>query len=258
MNRPRAAVATIVLAAVVAGAGAVLAHATAPGKNGRIVFVGPSPNRLWVINPDGTGMRKLTITKGPRLSDKHPDWSPDGSKIAFERCAESANLPRPWTINPDGTGLKRLGPAGDDRAMPAVAPNGKLIAYSRGWGPVENGWIKFNDIFVMNASGGASRQVTHVTTSSPFSAGAVNPMWAPNGKRLVFEVENSPRRRSGQPQSALRRQRRRFRAAPAHRLESQRLRPRLVARRQARSSSVRCQVGSSTATSTRSTPTVAT
>lgn len=190
MNRRRTAVATVVVTAVVAGVGAALAHATGPGKNGSIVFVGPSPNRLWVIDPDGTGLRQLTVTKGPRLSDKHPDWSPDGSKIAFERCEQTCQV---WTINPDGTGLKRLGPAGDDRAMPAWAPTGKLIAFSRGWGPVENDWIKFNDIFVMNAGGGGSRQVTHVTTSSPFSAGAVNPMWAPDGKRLVFEVQNSPR-----------------------------------------------------------------
>ncbi len=63
LNRPRAALATVVLTAAVAGTAAVLAHATIPPKNGKIVFVGPSPNRLWMINPDGTGLRKLTRTK---------------------------------------------------------------------------------------------------------------------------------------------------------------------------------------------------
>jgi TolB protein len=193
MNRPRAVVATIVLVAGVAGAVAALAHATVPGKNGKIVFVGPSPNRLWVINPDGTGLRKLTTTKGGQLNDEHPDWSPDGSKIAFERCEQ---LCRVWTIKADGTGLKRLGPAGDERAMPNWAPNGKEIAVSGFWGGVVNDQIKFAEIFVMNAAGGGARQVTHHTTSSPFSADLMHPVWAPDGKRLVFEIHNS---RTGEP-----------------------------------------------------------
>jgi Tol biopolymer transport system component len=193
VNRKRAALATIVLVAVVAGATAVLAHATVPGKNGGIVFVGPSPNRLWVINPDGTGLRKLTVTKGPRLNDENPDWSPNGSKIAFQRCERLCHV---WTINSNGTGLKRLGPAGDERAMPAWAPDGKAIAVSRFWGGVENDQIKFAEIFVMNASGGGMRQVTRVTTSSPFSADVMHPVWAPDGTRLVFEIHNS---RTGEP-----------------------------------------------------------
>jgi TolB protein len=193
MNGPRTAVAVVVCAAVVAGAAGALAHATAPGKNGQIVFTGPSPNRLWVIGPDGTGLRKLTVTKGSRLSDGEADWSPDGSKITFQRCEQ---LCRVWTIKPDGTGLERLGPAADDRAHPAWSPDGKAIAYTRGWGGVENDKIRFAEIFVMSAGGAGARQVTHVTTSRPFSADIEHPVWAPDGKQLVFEVHNS---RLGEP-----------------------------------------------------------
>ena len=78
--------ATVVLTAVVAGVGAVLAHATVPGKNGTIVFrvaLG-DPARLAIVNADGTGYRMLPRVKG--VDDGHPDWSPDGSRIAFHRC----------------------------------------------------------------------------------------------------------------------------------------------------------------------------
>ena len=113
MNRMRTALATVVLTAVVAGVGAVLAHATVPGKNGRIVFRAALGNtaHLAIVNTDGTGERRLTHTKG--VDDGHPDWSPDGSTIAFNRCAVKGTGGRAiFRIRPDGTGLKRLGPPG--------------------------------------------------------------------------------------------------------------------------------------------------
>jgi TolB protein len=192
-HRTREALAAVVVVALVACAAAAGAHATVPGKNGQIVFVGPSPNRLWLINLDGTGERKLTTTKGPQLQDEHPDWSPDGSKIAFERCERLCQV---WTIKPDGTGLKRLGPAGEDLAMPNWAPNGKEIAVIRGWGGVVNNQIKFAEIFVLNVASGGLRQVTHHMTSNPYSADLMYPVWSPDGKRLVFEIHNS---RTGDP-----------------------------------------------------------
>jgi Tol biopolymer transport system component len=184
------ALATTASLAAVTGPATVAAQPTASGKNGRIVFVGPSPNRLWLINPDGTGYHKLTVTKGPGLEDEDPDWSPDGSKIAFSRCTRNGPC-QVWTIAPDGTGLRRVGPSGEDRAQPAWSPDGRSIAYSRFWGGDRNDQIKFAEIFVMDAAGGSARQVTHVTTAAPFSADVEHPVWAPDGKSIVFEVHTS-------------------------------------------------------------------
>lgn len=172
---------------------ALLAPATGPGKNGQIVFSSNAPRRLWVINTNGTGLRKLTVTKG-RLNDVQPDWSPDGSKIAFERCPRDAGPCGLWRINADGTGLKRLHPC--DCGMPAWAPNGKQLAATRGFGGIANDQAKFTEIFVLNAAGGRLRQLTRVTSSSPYSANVDHPIWAPDGRRLVFEIHNS---RSGNP-----------------------------------------------------------
>src|SRR6266498_2162418 len=96
----------LVLVVLAAAAAATSSQATAPGKNGLIVYQSSPPHRLWVVSADGTGLRKLTTTKGPQRDDMNPDWSPDGSKVAFERCQKSCQV---WTINGDGTGLKRLG-----------------------------------------------------------------------------------------------------------------------------------------------------
>jgi TolB protein len=183
----------LVLVALAAAAVATSSQATAPGKNGLIVYQSSPPHRLWVVRADGTGLRKLTTTKGMQLSDEDPDWSPDGSKVAFERCQAACQV---WTIKANGTGLKRLGCSTHDCVMPTWSPNGKLIAFARAWGGVQNDQVKFAEIFVMTARGGGIRQVTHVTTGKPFSADSGHPAWSPNGKQLVFEVRNS---KSGDP-----------------------------------------------------------
>ena len=100
-NHPARAVAAIVLVAVVAGAAAVLAHGTVPARNGKIVFrmaLG-HPARLAVVNADGTGLRKLPHPPG--VDDAHPDWSPDGSRIAFSRCRRRCAI---FVIRPDRDG----------------------------------------------------------------------------------------------------------------------------------------------------------
>ncbi len=185
IRRPRTVLAIVLALVVATGATAVVADATGPGKNGQIVF--RHYRSLFVVNADGTGERKLTHPRGEML-DSQPDWSPDGSKIAFMRCVQSCQV---WSVNASGTGLRRLGPCCDDRGDPAWSPTGKQIAYSRGWGRVENDQIERTEIFLMNAGGGAARSLTRITAAKPFSAVVGAAAWSPNGKQLVFAVRNS-------------------------------------------------------------------
>ena len=190
MTRTRALYA-IACVLTVAGTAATLAQATRPGKNGQIAYARfPS---LWVVNPDGTGERRLPHVK--RSEDSNPDWSPDGSQIAFDRCSVKCEI---WTISADGTTQKRLGPdclrksgACQDRITPAWSPNGKLIAFGGSVGTVRDGAVEFAEVFVMNANGTGVRQVTRLTTGGkPFAIDALSPSWSPDGKQLVFEVRN--------------------------------------------------------------------
>jgi hypothetical protein len=50
--------------------GALPAYGTSPGKNGQIAFH-HAGSYLWIINPDGTGERKLTDVRG--AEDANPD-----------------------------------------------------------------------------------------------------------------------------------------------------------------------------------------
>src|SRR5215469_2151444 len=82
------------------------AYAAFPGSNGRITFARFNPAigdfTLFTANPDGSHESQLTTF--PAFVS---DWSPDGSKIAFDfpSDATSGNIA---TINPDGSGFVQL------------------------------------------------------------------------------------------------------------------------------------------------------
>lgn len=72
--------------------------------------------KLYLIRPNGSGLRKLTDSPG----DAHPIWSPDGEWIMYssgrmgfkdERVLSEA-IPQPYgelfIVHPDGTGLRQL------------------------------------------------------------------------------------------------------------------------------------------------------
>src|SRR5688572_13087879 len=80
---------------------------TFPGENGKIAFSKVSGNNwdLYVMNSDGTEQTRLT--NNPE-SDFNPDWSPDGTRIAFERDERDVHKPKIYVMNADGSGQTML------------------------------------------------------------------------------------------------------------------------------------------------------
>jgi Tol biopolymer transport system component len=103
---------------------------------------------IYVINTDGSGLTRLAGS-GPR-EDSHPNWSPDGSKIAFD-----SDIAPPYTggqeifvMNADGTNPVRLTNNTVSDLAPAWSPDGTKIVYqhaSESTGAPE--------IHIMNADG---------------------------------------------------------------------------------------------------------
>ena len=194
MNPRKAGLKALLGAAVAAGVAAALAQATvsaSSARNGRIVY--RHFHSLFLVNANGTGERMLTRPPGGKFVDDQPDWSPDGSTIAFHRCTSSCHV---FSVSAAGTGLRQLGPTADDRAEPAWSPNGKQLAYTRSWGPVVEDQFEQTEIYLMNANGGGARAVTSITRGKPFSADVFHATWSPDGAELAFEVKNS---KQGEP-----------------------------------------------------------
>lgn len=59
---------------------------------------------LWVMNPDGSNQHRVT---NDRVEDTFPEWSADGSKIAWTRGGRGP-AGEIWIMNGDGSGRTRV------------------------------------------------------------------------------------------------------------------------------------------------------
>jgi len=69
----------------------------------------PPSGEIYVVNADGTGLRRLTSSEA---DDEHPTWSPDGSRIAFASGFALTSQGHPsWlvTIPAGGGSATRIG-----------------------------------------------------------------------------------------------------------------------------------------------------
>jgi dipeptidyl aminopeptidase/acylaminoacyl peptidase len=94
-----------------------------PPLPGKLVFQTSNGGDIYLINADGSGLRRLTHGFEPALS-------PDGRQVAFTRWDEPRGL---WLINVDGTSGRHLVTANRARS-PAWTPDGQAIVFERSAG----------------------------------------------------------------------------------------------------------------------------
>ena len=131
---------------------------------------GGGPSQLYVMNKDGSGLRRLT---DDRWVNTTPTWSPSGNQIAF--VSDRTGNPQIYVINADGVGqAQRISTAESYADKPSWSPPPyNEIAYTARTGPG-------NDIKIIDM---ATRQVRQIT----FGEGTnESPTWAPNGRHFAF------------------------------------------------------------------------
>src|SRR5207342_1773011 len=68
-----------------------------------------SSSDLYVIDADGSGVRRLTHT--PNLYESAPSWDPSGERLAYERLqviGEGIGSLGPMQVNADGTCASKM------------------------------------------------------------------------------------------------------------------------------------------------------
>jgi Tol biopolymer transport system component len=165
-----------------AGHGATGKQANRLIHNGVIVFSrdtsgsqGQETSNLYTISPRG-GAARLLI--GGDVVDCCVSWSPDGSKLAFDRFrGPDSNLVEKVVVaNADGSNVREIA----DGSGPVWSPAGGEIAFSTN--PPYPGVSR---IYVIHPDGSGKRRLSSLRLE------ATSPAWSRNGRRLAFYGKRS-------------------------------------------------------------------
>ena len=136
---------------------------------GRIVFTSLRDGNaeIYVMDADGGNQERLT---NHRAGDSSPDWSPDGTMIAFVSNRDGArSRSQIYVMDTHGKNPIRLTDGPGFKRDPDWSPDGRKIAFS-----VDG---REDYLAVMDADGGNREKLEDQ---------AGDPSWSPDGKQIAF------------------------------------------------------------------------
>jgi Tol biopolymer transport system component len=126
---------------------------------------------IWLMNSDGSNLHQLTFDSTTlNVQGLRPDWSPDGTKIAFDDYKDV------YVISPDGSNVSRLTTDPSNDFDPSFSPDGHSLVFAS-----NRSSDSYASIWRMNADGSGQARLTLAMYFSDFE-----PVWSPDGARIAF------------------------------------------------------------------------
>jgi Tol biopolymer transport system component len=139
---------------------------------------------IWVVNTDGSGERLLNSRPEPQHTNS-PAWSPDGTRLAFERGtfdnSGQALTSAVFIMRTDGTDERQITPP--DRKLgdhPQWSPDGSTILFRDNVGTPTKAF-KPSALYTVHPDGSG---LTNLTGSDP-SLQYLSGSFSPDGKSIV-------------------------------------------------------------------------
>lgn len=144
--------------------------------------------RIAIVRADGTGLQILPQPDG--VFDDQPSYSPDGSRIYFERYTVAPNDDAIWSMTVRGTrALRILGPFPNGFVTdPNISPDGRTMSFQGSDGTLTGPPPNLEPALGLFT---ASLRTGRVIQIRPFTSDqTIKADWAPNGRRIAV-TENA-------------------------------------------------------------------
>jgi Tol biopolymer transport system component len=130
----------------------------------------PNADDIYMVHPGG----EPTPLAVPSALESQPEWSPDGTKIAFISREDTDSPSDIFVMNADGSGLMRLTNHPENETNPTWSANGRRIAFTSD--RRENS----STVFIVRADGNSTRakRVSNIA--------ARDIAWSPRGPLLAI------------------------------------------------------------------------
>jgi TolB protein len=132
---------------------------------------------IHVMDADGSNVRRLSTLPSDAMYDLAPRFSPDGRRIVFTRYITDPGRSALFTVRVRGGGLKQLTPWGNGAADADYSPDGKKLVFEA----YPNNRCR-GEIYAVDSDG---QHLTNITDNR-CKAGSSDPVWSPNGKKILF------------------------------------------------------------------------
>ena len=130
---------------------------------------------IFTAGVDGKNLTQLT--RDSEVLNGSPDWSPDGSMIAFVSNSQNGAGSKIQVMNTDGSNRRTIASG----SSPAWSPDGSKILFVGSGQTGSCDTYICDELYTINSDGSNLAQLT----SSP--ASYAGPRWSPDGKKIVFE-----------------------------------------------------------------------